>query len=53
MRVGIIYEGEETLDQVVWRVALAQGKKGVGAAALLRRRGTSATNTNGIVVAWR
>jgi hypothetical protein len=52
MRVGIVNEGEETLDQVVWMVVLAQGKKGVWTVTLLRRCGAGATNTNGVALAW-
>src|SRR5262245_51575698 len=52
MRVGIVNESEETLDQAVWTVVLAQGEKVVGAATLLRRRGAGSADTNGVVLVW-
>src|SRR6266496_5273081 len=45
-------QGEETLDQVVWMVVLALGKKGVWTVTLLRRCGAGATNTHGVALAW-
>ena len=51
--VRLIHQGKQTLDHVERVIVLVQGEKGIWAAALLRRRGTSATNTNGIVLAWR
>jgi hypothetical protein len=53
MCVRIADEGEEARDHVERVVVLAQGEKGVGTVALLRWRGTRASDTNGIVLAWR
>src|SRR5262245_55033991 len=53
MCVRVVDEGEEALDHIERVVLLAQGEKGVGTAALLRRCGTSACDTDGKVLAWR
>ena len=52
MRVGMVNEGQEALEQLVWMVVLAQGKKGVWTVTLFRWRGAGATNTNGVALAW-
>jgi len=43
MRIGVVDEGQEALDHVEWGIVLAQGEKGVGTVAFLRRRGTGDT----------
>jgi hypothetical protein len=52
MCVRVVDEGQEALDHVEWGIVLAQGQKVVGTVALLRRCGTSASDTDGIVLAW-
>src|SRR5215216_1229070 len=52
MCIRVVDEGEETLDHRERVVLLAQGKKVVGAATLLRRHGTSAATTDGIALVW-
>jgi len=53
MRVGVIDEGEQAIEHVERVVVLALFEKGVGTVALLRRYGTSGSDTDGIVLAWR
>src|SRR6185295_19392184 len=52
VRPDVGVEGQEELDQVERVVLLAQGQKGVRAATLFRRRGTSATDAYRVMMAW-
>src|SRR6266536_3686564 len=52
MCVGVVDEGEETLNHVERVIVLAQGEKGLRTATLLRRCGAGTTDTNRAVLVW-